>query len=677
LYVIFFKKRRSEIVPLFDYNFRSKLTVIFGKEGTKKSRKIYLFASVVVVGEIFSISICFFILSRRTVSFVVSALHIHRVFKWIGDRNWGVVQAEAFPVGAQDRRSAKLVPIWDQRRHRTPIDPPFVIFLKSMSTSESSVRGTSSTVALKMPEVVVDVPEPPSSVDSPDPPSPVVNDNKSDLLSVYSSSGYASSLCSSVNNSSWTVFREKKSSNSDLTDPDSDYKEDLPSPCLTFSPGPVSPFSDVDQFESTAGAERSRFSFDHAKTAALRGRSLSDSDCFVSGATSRAETSLEPGPSCDQNFHEDKKLLVDATPTHGTMLLAQTLSQRSSLTGYRFSFPSLFSSMSAGVRIGGLPLPACFQAPAPTMTLTAPPVHVIAGIGEQFGPVAFYPARPLAASPQPPPANVDHCEPVNSASPCAYSCSICCQEFKSRARYLKHMEKSHEASAGGPAEPSKAPKPPRTKSHVCSVCQKTFSRSDMLTRHMRLHTGVKPYSCRTCGQLFSRSDHLSTHKRTHTGEKPYQCPVCPYAASRRDLITRHARTHNSTTRGGHNQRANRRSRSGASNTAVDPAQLAGDGDANPAVELAAGQESSPANAQVISLMDPRLRSLFYYPPPEATYNFLAPVAPLTVHSLSPVEHGITNLASSISAINVRSPRPEATPEAAAATAADEQDQLLQ
>ncbi|KRZ55577.1 Early growth response protein 1 [Trichinella nativa] len=601
-----------------------------------------------------------------------------------------------------------------------------------MSTSESSVRGTSSTVALKMPEVVVDVPEPPSSVDSPDPPSPVVNDNKSDLLSVYSSSGYASSLCSSVNNSSWTVFREKKSSNSDLTDPDSDYKEDLPSPCLTFSPGPVSPFSDVDQFESTAGAERSRFSFDHAKTAALRGRSLSDSDCFVSGATSRAETSpgqndansrsahskkkkqqhqqqpqqhphlhphrrqqqeqqpqlqqqshctsgtsLEPGPSCDQNFHEDKKLLVDATPTQGTMLLAQTLSQRSSLTGYRFSFPSLFSSMSAGVRIGGLPLPACFQAPAPTMTLTAPPVHVIAGIGEQFGPVAFYPARPLAASPQPPPANVDHCEPVNSASPCAYSCSICCQEFKSRARYLKHMEKSHEASAGGSAEPSKAPKPPRTKSHVCSVCQKTFSRSDMLTRHMRLHTGVKPYSCRTCGQLFSRSDHLSTHKRTHTGEKPYQCPVCPYAASRRDLITRHARTHNSTTRGGHNQRANRRSRSGASNTAVDPAQLAGDGDANPAVELAAGQESSPANAQVISLMDPRLRSLFYYPPPEATYNFLAPVAPLTVHSLSPVEHGITNLASSISAINVRSPRPEATPEAAAATAADEQDQLLQ
>ena len=81
------------------------------------------------------------------------------------------------------------------------------------------------------------------------------------------------------------------------------------------------------------------------------------------------------------------------------------------------------------------------------------------------------------------------------------------------------------------------------KTHKCQVCGRAFSRSDMLARHMRLHTGVRPYSCIVCGLVFSRSDHLNTHMRTHTGEKPYKCPHCPYAAPRRDQISRHIRIH--------------------------------------------------------------------------------------------------------------------------------------
>ena len=35
-------------------------------------------------------------------------------------------------------------------------------------------------------------------------------------------------------------------------------------------------------------------------------------------------------------------------------------------------------------------------------------------------------------------------------------------------------------------------------------------KSDMLTCHMILHTGIKHYTCCVCGQVFSRSDHLSS-----------------------------------------------------------------------------------------------------------------------------------------------------------------------
>lgn len=65
----------------------------------------------------------------------------------------------------------------------------------------------------------------------------------------------------------------------------------------------------------------------------------------------------------------------------------------------------------------------------------------------------------------------------------------------------------------------------------------------MLNRHLRLHSGIRPYRCPMCHTNFSRSDHLSTHLRTHTGEKPYTCSHCPYSACRRDMITRHLKIH--------------------------------------------------------------------------------------------------------------------------------------
>ncbi|KAI9551540.1 hypothetical protein GHT06_021873 [Daphnia sinensis] len=151
---------------------------------------------------------------------------------------------------------------------------------------------------------------------------------------------------------------------------------------------------------------------------------------------------------------------------------------------------------------------------------------------------------------------------ATTAAAAAFGCDICGQIFDQHDRLVKHLVSRHKLpvqlqrtsallNSGGssvPAAPAAGPGPVTdsgvvVKGYQCEVCQRPFARSDMLTRHMRLHTGLKPYTCRICGQVFSRSDHLSTHQRTHTGEKPYRCPQCSYAACRRDMITRHLRTH--------------------------------------------------------------------------------------------------------------------------------------
>ena len=85
----------------------------------------------------------------------------------------------------------------------------------------------------------------------------------------------------------------------------------------------------------------------------------------------------------------------------------------------------------------------------------------------------------------------------------------------------------------------------KVKPFPCCVqgCERRFSRSDELNRHVRIHTGQKPFQCTVCARSFSRSDHLTTHTRTHTGEKPFSCDVCGKRFARSDEKKRHGRVH--------------------------------------------------------------------------------------------------------------------------------------
>ncbi|NWX86691.1 EGR4 protein, partial [Nothoprocta pentlandii] len=86
---------------------------------------------------------------------------------------------------------------------------------------------------------------------------------------------------------------------------------------------------------------------------------------------------------------------------------------------------------------------------------------------------------------------------------------------------------------------------PHEKAFACPVesCIRSFARSDELNRHLRIHTGHKPFQCRICLRNFSRSDHLTTHIRTHTGEKPFSCDVCGRRFARSDEKKRHSKVH--------------------------------------------------------------------------------------------------------------------------------------
>lgn len=51
--------------------------------------------------------------------------------------------------------------------------------------------------------------------------------------------------------------------------------------------------------------------------------------------------------------------------------------------------------------------------------------------------------------------------------------------------------------------------------NVCFFCQKTFTNVYNCRRHIRTHSGEKPFQCNVCGKKFSRQSTLNAHEKVN------------------------------------------------------------------------------------------------------------------------------------------------------------------
>ncbi|CAG5123450.1 unnamed protein product [Candidula unifasciata] len=82
--------------------------------------------------------------------------------------------------------------------------------------------------------------------------------------------------------------------------------------------------------------------------------------------------------------------------------------------------------------------------------------------------------------------------------------------------------------------------------HVRSNCCRTFTAKNNMKRHLRHHTGQRPYKCTSCLQSFFRRDDLKGHMIRHKYTKPFRCSRCQKGYTDRAYIKNHmAKEHGS------------------------------------------------------------------------------------------------------------------------------------
>ena len=107
------------------------------------------------------------------------------------------------------------------------------------------------------------------------------------------------------------------------------------------------------------------------------------------------------------------------------------------------------------------------------------------------------------------------------ASERPFRCGVCKRGYKTSFNMKQHMAHCTEVDRYLYQEykPPGLVRNPR----ICKVCGNQFATNQSLERHMKLHTGEKPYKCEVCEKSFRDQFGLKQHMITHSESKPYSC----------------------------------------------------------------------------------------------------------------------------------------------------------